>query len=237
MQIYGPSQLHGAQQIGPPHTSRVGQSGRDFHLGSIQDVVDISDAAQSPTHRTRLPASARTGSTRSAPRSPMAPTRRPRSSMQLGAPLRPDGMTEEVEVDGERWTEKILKPSTVHRPPSTFTMSHSFSLGSVYVELPPAERFAQFLQGRGKRLTTQRQIIVQQVFSHHDHFDADELLEHLRDWIQSAEAQPADRLSHPFRVGRGRHAPLHGRSAAAASTSMSTAIPGTTISIARSATA
>ena len=59
-------------------------------------------------------------------------------------------------------------------------MVHSYSLGSVNVELPPAERFAQFLQGHGKRLTPQRQIIVEQVFSHHDHFDADELMEHLQ---------------------------------------------------------
>jgi Fur family ferric uptake transcriptional regulator len=63
-------------------------------------------------------------------------------------------------------------------------MPQSFSLGSASVKLPPAERFAQFLQGRGKRLTTQRQVIVQQVFSHHDHFDADELLEHLHEWIR-----------------------------------------------------
>ncbi|MBN2024491.1 MAG: transcriptional repressor [Pirellulales bacterium] len=42
------------------------------------------------------------------------------------------------------------------------------------------ERFAQFLRGKGKRLTPQRRLIVEQVFSHHDHFDADELLEHLQ---------------------------------------------------------
>ncbi len=60
------------------------------------------------------------------------------------------------------------------------TMSKSFSLRSVPVKLPPAERFGEFLQGRGKRLTAQRRLIVQQVFSHHDHFDADELIEHLQ---------------------------------------------------------
>ena len=58
-------------------------------------------------------------------------------------------------------------------------MSRSFSLGSVNVKLPPTERFAQFLQGRGKRITQQRRLIVETVFSHHDHFDADELIEHL----------------------------------------------------------
>jgi Fur family ferric uptake transcriptional regulator len=62
-------------------------------------------------------------------------------------------------------------------------MSGSYSLGSVHVKLPPAERFAQFLQSRGKRVTRQRRLIVEQVFSHHDHFDADELMEHLQDLI------------------------------------------------------
>jgi len=57
------------------------------------------------------------------------------------------------------------------------------SLGPVEVKLPPLERFAQFLQSQGKRLTPQRRLIVEQVFSHHDHFDADELLAHLQDLI------------------------------------------------------
>jgi len=46
--------------------------------------------------------------------------------------------------------------------------------------MPPAERFFQFLRAAGKRATRQKQLIVDQIFSHHDHFDADELLEHLR---------------------------------------------------------
>jgi Fur family ferric uptake transcriptional regulator len=59
-------------------------------------------------------------------------------------------------------------------------MSDEFSLPLVQVNLSPVERFRQFLAGRKKRLTRQRQQIVQQVFSHHDHFDADELMTHLR---------------------------------------------------------
>jgi Fur family ferric uptake transcriptional regulator len=58
--------------------------------------------------------------------------------------------------------------------------SRPFSLGSVAVRLPPPERFAQFLQTTGKRITQQKRLIVEQVFSHHDHFDAEELLDHLR---------------------------------------------------------
>lgn len=59
-------------------------------------------------------------------------------------------------------------------------MSKSFSLGSVEVQRPPVDRFADFLASRGKRMTEQRRLIVRQVFSHHDHFDADELLGHLK---------------------------------------------------------
>ncbi len=70
-------------------------------------------------------------------------------------------------------------------------MPDSFSLGPVDVKLPPTERFAQFLQGRGKRLTRQRQLIIEMVFSHHDHFDAEELIDHLRSLIA------ARRVSRP----------------------------------------
>jgi Fur family ferric uptake transcriptional regulator len=66
-------------------------------------------------------------------------------------------------------------------------MSRNFSLRSVEVALSPLERFTQFLQTRAKRVTRQRQVIVQQVFSHHDHFDADELIEHLQDLIARRE--------------------------------------------------
>ncbi len=70
-------------------------------------------------------------------------------------------------------------------------MPGDFSLRSVQVTLSPLDRFAQFLQSRGKRVTQQRRQIVEQVFSHHDHFDADELMAHLRDELA------ARRLSRP----------------------------------------
>jgi len=62
-------------------------------------------------------------------------------------------------------------------------MTDSHSLGSVPVKQPPVERFNEFLQRGGKRLTRQRRVIVETVFSHHDHFDADELMEHLQELI------------------------------------------------------
>ena len=62
-------------------------------------------------------------------------------------------------------------------------MSQSFSLGSVSVKLPPLERFAEYLKTQGKRVTQQRRLICEMVYSHHDHFDADELIVHLQDLI------------------------------------------------------
>lgn len=58
-------------------------------------------------------------------------------------------------------------------------MAHDFSLGTVEVALAPQERFEEFLQSRGKRITQQRRIIVDEVFKRHDHFDADDLMAHL----------------------------------------------------------
>jgi Fur family ferric uptake transcriptional regulator len=58
-------------------------------------------------------------------------------------------------------------------------MSKSFALRSVEVALPPRERFEEFLQSRGKRITQQRRIIVDHVFARHEHFDAEWLIAHL----------------------------------------------------------
>ena len=58
-------------------------------------------------------------------------------------------------------------------------MTKDYSLGTVKVALSPNERFEEYLQSRGMRNTEQRRILVQHVFSHHDHFDADTLIEQL----------------------------------------------------------
>jgi Fur family ferric uptake transcriptional regulator len=63
-----------------------------------------------------------------------------------------------------------------------------FSLGKVDVALTPRERFAEFLQTRGKRVTRQRQVIVDHVSSHHEHFDAEQLLADLRRTPEGAKA-------------------------------------------------
>lgn len=55
-------------------------------------------------------------------------------------------------------------------------MSAESALASVPTALTPLARFQEFLQSRGKRVTQQRKIIVEQVASRHEHFDADQLL-------------------------------------------------------------
>ena len=58
-------------------------------------------------------------------------------------------------------------------------MPKNFSLGSVEVSLSPQERFEEYLQSRGMRNTEQRRILVEHIFSHHQHFDADQLIAQL----------------------------------------------------------
>lgn len=66
-------------------------------------------------------------------------------------------------------------------------MPKDYSLRTVKVPLSPRERFAQFLRAKGKRMTRQRQLIIDVVFSHHDHFDADELMAHLQELLRRHE--------------------------------------------------
>ena len=47
-----------------------------------------------------------------------------------------------------------------------------FGLGSVETAVSPQERFQEFLQSRGKRVTRQRRVIVDFVAGRHEHFDA-----------------------------------------------------------------
>lgn len=55
----------------------------------------------------------------------------------------------------------------------------SVSLQAVEVSQTPIERFEEYLLSRGLRKTEQRKFLVEQVFSHHEHFDADQLIEQL----------------------------------------------------------
>ncbi|HWA97032.1 MAG TPA: Fur family transcriptional regulator [Pirellulales bacterium] len=93
-------------------------------------------------------------------------------------------------------------------------MSQDFSLGSVEVALSPLERFEEFLQSRGKRVTKQRRIIVEHVFARHDHFDADELLANLQRDVGREVSRPTvyRTLSELVDSGLLRQMTLGGRS-------------------------
>ncbi len=65
------------------------------------------------------------------------------------------------------------------------------SLGSVSVSMTPLERFEEYLQSRGLRQTEQRRMLVDQVFSRHEHFDADMLMENLPRKGQPGYVSPA----------------------------------------------
>jgi Fur family ferric uptake transcriptional regulator len=58
-------------------------------------------------------------------------------------------------------------------------MSTDFALSAVEVSSSPQERFSEYLQSRGKRITLQRRALIDYVFQRHDHFDADELIANL----------------------------------------------------------
>jgi len=70
-------------------------------------------------------------------------------------------------------------------------MPNDFSLAEVQVSLSPHERFEEYLQSRGKRITQQRRALVDFVFERHDHFDADELIDSL------AGRKEGERISRP----------------------------------------
>lgn len=55
----------------------------------------------------------------------------------------------------------------------------STALEAVSVSQTPIERFEEYLLSRGLRKTEQRRFLVEQVFSHHEHFDADQLIDQL----------------------------------------------------------
>jgi Fur family ferric uptake transcriptional regulator len=70
-------------------------------------------------------------------------------------------------------------------------MASGFALNAVHVASSPQERFAEYLQSRGKRITQQRRALVDHVFERHDHFDADELIANL------AHADLGGKVSRP----------------------------------------
>jgi Fur family ferric uptake transcriptional regulator len=53
-------------------------------------------------------------------------------------------------------------------------------LAPLNIDDRPEDKFREFLAIRGEKLTEQRRALVRHVFSHHKHFDADELIAELQ---------------------------------------------------------
>ena len=58
-------------------------------------------------------------------------------------------------------------------------MSQGLTLDKVPVSLTPLQRFEEYLQSRGMRITSQRKLLVEYVFNRTEHFDTDQLIEQL----------------------------------------------------------
>lgn len=58
-------------------------------------------------------------------------------------------------------------------------MSESAPLSPLLVTESPEEKFREFLEIRGEKLTEPRRILVRHIFDSHKHFDADELVTEL----------------------------------------------------------
>ena len=70
-------------------------------------------------------------------------------------------------------------------------ITDDFALQSVKVAMTPWERFDEFLQTRGKRITKQRRVIVEQVYASHDHFDAEQLIDLIHATPEGSKASRA----------------------------------------------
>ncbi|QDT98280.1 Fur family transcriptional regulator [Gimesia aquarii] len=53
------------------------------------------------------------------------------------------------------------------------------NLESLEIAVSPTEKFREYLATKGMRLTQERELIVTEVFSSHEHFDADQLVERM----------------------------------------------------------
>ena len=58
-------------------------------------------------------------------------------------------------------------------------MSDVENLGKVETSSTPLQRFEDFLQLRGMRMTEQRRVLLDHVFRRHEHFDVEELIDQL----------------------------------------------------------
>ena len=94
----------------------------------------------------------------------------------------PSAYNVEVRNGASPWrTSRFSRPvlSVVDSAVSDSQTNAASALESVEVSQTPIERFEEYLLSRGLRKTEQRRFLVEQVFSRHEHFDADQLMDQL----------------------------------------------------------
>ncbi|MFK7821397.1 MAG: Fur family transcriptional regulator [Planctomycetaceae bacterium] len=52
-------------------------------------------------------------------------------------------------------------------------------LSHIEMSVSPVQKFREYLTTKGMRLTTEREAIVEAIFSHHEHFDREQMVERL----------------------------------------------------------
>src|SRR5437763_1021695 len=66
------------------------------------------------------------------------------------------------------------------RRPRMISVAELIPLGPISVSETPEDKFREFLEIRGEKLTESRRILVRHIFDTHKHFDADELVADLQ---------------------------------------------------------
>ncbi len=65
-------------------------------------------------------------------------------------------------------------------PGGRVTLADPIPLSPLSVSDSPEDKFREFLEIRGEKLTEPRRVLIRQIFDSHKHFDADELVADLR---------------------------------------------------------
>ncbi|MFV0445502.1 MAG: Fur family transcriptional regulator [Planctomycetaceae bacterium] len=72
-----------------------------------------------------------------------------------------------------------MRSSSTEMPPQSTSGSPATDLGIVDIAVSPVEKYREFLATKGLRMTRERAIFVEEVFSSHEHFDAEQLIQRL----------------------------------------------------------
>ena len=98
--------------------------------------------------------------------------------MKSSAPLAADRDDAPAASNGERVGGERLSGSRLARRRTTPTELEA-DVGQIRVLASPADNFREVLATKKLRLTRERQILIEEVFAEHSHFDAEQLIDRL----------------------------------------------------------